>query len=177
MIIYFSNKTYTNWLLWKRNVLLMCKQCTLRVYKGWPENVCWWEIVCHAWIWQTVELCYFGSTYYTAFNYFILLSFLRKCHEHRSVVNQSSELFWVIHIFIWSSRMEIMLEEKVLLTLWTIVYDNCEEIWSTMRRLRKTVSYWKRKMLETGSIVTDRSKSGRPVTANWRWAQGNGSFK
>ena len=29
---------------------------------------------------------------------------------------------------------------------------------------RTTVSYWKKKMLETGSIVTDRLRSGRPVT-------------
>ena len=59
-----------------------------------------------------------------------------------------------------------------MLTSWAIVYDNCEE----SRRLfaqkhnkeapsQTTVSYWKKKMLETGSIVTDRPRSGRPVTA------------
>ena len=68
--------------------------------------------------------------------------------------------------------MEITIEEKVMLTSWAIVYDNCEE----SRRLfaqkynkeapsRTTVSYWKNKLLETGNIVTERPTSVRSVTA------------
>lgn len=68
---------------------------------------------------------------------------------------------------------DFTIEEKVVVTSWAIVHENVEE----SRRLfvdrfgkeapsRQVISYWKCKLLETGSLVKDRPRSGRPVTAS-----------
>ena len=68
---------------------------------------------------------------------------------------------------------DFTIEEKVFATSWAIVHNNNEE----SRRLflerfkkeapsRQLISYWKSKLLETGTLVQDRPRSGRPVTAS-----------
>lgn len=68
--------------------------------------------------------------------------------------------------------MEYSIEEKVYMTSWAIAF-NCEE---SVRMYRekygrdppsaRTVHNWKKKLLETGDLVKDRSRSGRPVSAS-----------
>ena len=58
-------------------------------------------------------------------------------------------------------------------TAFAIAFDNAEE---SRRRFvekfnkeappRRTILYWKDKLLETGNLANDRPKSGRPITAS-----------
>ena len=67
----------------------------------------------------------------------------------------------------------ITVEEKVYLMSWAVAYNNCEQ---SRRLFRKkynkdappisTVKYWKAKFIETGSLVTDRQRAGRPRSAS-----------
>ena len=69
--------------------------------------------------------------------------------------------------------MEYTIQEKVMATSWALAFENIEE----SRRLftqkynkeappNRTISYWKKKLLETGSLSHDRPQSGRPVSAS-----------
>ena len=69
--------------------------------------------------------------------------------------------------------MEYTIEEKVTATAFAIAFENAEE---SRRRFvekfnkeappRRTVLFWKAKLLETGNLIKDRPKSGRPVSAS-----------
>ena len=69
--------------------------------------------------------------------------------------------------------MEYTIEGRVTATAFAIAFDNAEEI---RRRFvekfnkeappRRTILYWKDKLLETGNLANDRPKSGRPITAS-----------
>ena len=69
--------------------------------------------------------------------------------------------------------MEYTIQEKVMATSWALAFENIEE----SRRLftqkhnkeappNRTIAYWKKKLLETGSLSHDRPRSGRPVSAS-----------
>ena len=68
--------------------------------------------------------------------------------------------------------MAVTIEQKVMLCSWATVF-NCED----SRRLfhdryeieapsARTILFWKNKLLETGTLVKDRARSGRPISAS-----------
>lgn len=69
--------------------------------------------------------------------------------------------------------MDYTIYEKVTITAWAISLEtSIEECrlkffhqFNKQAPPRKTISYWREKLLETGSLVTDRPRSGRPSTA------------
>lgn len=71
--------------------------------------------------------------------------------------------------------MEYSIEEKIIITAWIISFEN-ESIESCRRKFaqrynkpapaRTTLIHWKEKLLEHGSLVSDRPRSGRPVSAS-----------
>ena len=69
--------------------------------------------------------------------------------------------------------MEYTIEEKVTATAFAIAFENAEESrrrfvekYNKEAPLRRTVLYRKAKLLETGNLIQDRPKSGRPVSAS-----------
>ena len=71
--------------------------------------------------------------------------------------------------------MEYTLKEKVTITAWVISFND-ESIEFSRRKFsesfnkpappRSTLQDWKKKLLETGNLVNDRPRSGRPVSAS-----------
>lgn len=68
--------------------------------------------------------------------------------------------------------MDYSVEEKVFAAAWAIAF-NCEESarlftdkFDKKAPSPRTILYWKKKLVETGSLACDRPRSGRPVTAS-----------
>lgn len=64
-------------------------------------------------------------------------------------------------------------EEKVRITAWAIsdyTLEECRnmftEKFNKIAPPRQTISYWRLKLLQTGSLVADRPRSGRPISAS-----------
>ena len=73
-----------------------------------------------------------------------------------------------------SRRMdaEYSVEEKAYLVSWAVAYNNCQESARLFREKYekepppvRTLRYWRSKFIETGTIVKDRPRSGRPITS------------
>lgn len=64
------------------------------------------------------------------------------------------------------------IEQKVNVVAWAIAYKNCEksvrlfaETYHVDPPSVRTIRYWRDKLLETGSLVQDRERTGRPKSA------------
>ena len=74
-----------------------------------------------------------------------------------------------------SFQMEYSISEKITITAWTISFEN-ESIESRRRKFaerfnkpaptRTTFLHWREKLLEIGTLVADRPRTGRPVSAS-----------
>ena len=72
-------------------------------------------------------------------------------------------------------RMEYSINEKITITAWIISFEN-KSIESCRRKFaqrynkpapaRTTLIHWKEKLLEHGSLVSDRSRTETPVSAS-----------
>ena len=72
-----------------------------------------------------------------------------------------------------SILMAFTVEEKIIATSWALAFENNEE---SRRRFvdrfhkaappNRTIAFWKRKLIETGSLEKDRPRSGRPIRAS-----------
>lgn len=69
--------------------------------------------------------------------------------------------------------MSFTLEEKVKCVSWSIAFENRHEAMRIFKKTfnkdppsRQNIAYWETKLFETGSLVHDRQRSGRPVSAS-----------
>lgn len=71
--------------------------------------------------------------------------------------------------------MEYTIREKITIIAWIISFENdsiessrqkCTDRFNKPAPARTTLLHWSEKLLETGTLVADRPRSGRPVFAS-----------
>lgn len=86
-------------------------------------------------------------------------------------INEKINKYYLVLNFFYCT-MEYTIQEKVHLVSYSIAHENTEEArrlftekFNKAAPVRSLIKYWQLKLLETGSLVKDRPRSGRPLEA------------